>query len=237
MKRLLPHVLLLLMAVAVIFPHQASSAPNREQEIRDAVTSFVTTRTAGMGWDVHIRKITISEALKLPEGNIDYEIAAPQQWEGWGNISIAVLARQKDRLVRNIPVRIDVEALTDMVVVLRQIEYGASITAADLAVQKREITLNSHLAARKLDEVIGKKSRTTLRVNQPVRTDQVEKVPLVKSGQMVTIVAENSVLKISVAGKAHSSGAEGDIIRVQNLTSLKEIPAKVIDASTVQVAF
>lgn len=237
MKRLLPHVLLLLMAVAVIFPHQASSAPNREQEVRDAVTSFVTARTAGMGWDVHIRKITISEALKLPEGTIDYEIAAPQQWEGWGNISVAVLARQKDRLVRNIPVRIDVEALTDMVVVLRQIEYGASIAAADLTMQKREITLNSHLAARKLDEVIGKKARTTLRANQPVRADQVEKVPLVKSGQMVTIVAENSVLKISVAGKAHSSGAEGDIIRVQNLTSLKEIPAKVIDASTVQVAF
>ena len=93
------------------------------------------------------------------------------------------------------------------------------------------------LVARKVDEVIGKKARTTLRANQPVRADQVEKVPLIKSGQMVTIIAENGVLKISVAGKAHSSGAEGDIIRVQNLTSLKEIPAKVIDASTVQVAF
>jgi flagella basal body P-ring formation protein FlgA len=54
---------------------------------------------------------------------------------------------------------------------------------------------------------------------------------------MVTIIAENGVFKISVTGKAHSSGAEGDIIRVQNLTSLKEIPAKVIDGSTVQVAF
>jgi len=237
MKRLLPHVLLLIMAWAVICPRQASSATNREQEVRDAVTSFVTARTASMGWDVHIRSITISDALKLPEGNIDYEIVAPQQWEGWGHISIAVLARQKDRVVRNIPVGIDVEALTDMVVVLRQIEYGSSITAADLTLQKREITQNSHLAARKIDEVIGKKARTTLRANQPVRADQVEKVPLVKSGQMVTIVAENSVLKISVAGKAHSSGAEGDIIRVQNLTSLKEIPAKVIDASTVQVAF
>jgi flagellar basal body P-ring formation protein FlgA len=237
MKRLLPHVLLLLIALAVICPHQASSATNREQEVRDAVTSFVTARTASMGWDVHIRSITISDALKLPEGNIDYEIVAPQQWEGWGHISIAVLARQKDRVVRNIPVRIDVEALTDMVVVLRQIEYGTSLTAADLTLQKREITQNSHLAARKIDEVIGKKARTTLRANQPVRADQVEKIPLVKSGQMVTIVAENGVLKISVAGKAHSSGAEGDIIRVQNLTSLKEIPAKVIDASTVQVAF
>ena len=237
MRRFLPYFLTLLLAVMIISPHQAHSAIDREQEVRDAVTTFVTTRTAGMGWDVHIRRITISDALKLPEGTIDYEIVAAQQWEGWGNLSIAVLARQKDRIIRNIPVRIDVEALTDMVVALHQIEYGSGITAADLAVQKREITSNSHLAARKVDEVVGKKARATLRANQPVRTDQVEKIPLVKSGQTVTIIAENSVLKVSVTGKANSSGAEGDIIRVQNLSSLKEIPAKVIDASTVQVAF
>jgi flagella basal body P-ring formation protein FlgA len=54
---------------------------------------------------------------------------------------------------------------------------------------------------------------------------------------MVTIVAENDIIKISVAGKARSSGAEGDSIRVQNLTSLKEIPARVINATTVQVGF
>jgi flagella basal body P-ring formation protein FlgA len=130
-----------------------------------------------------------------------------------------------------------VEAMTDMVVALHQIEYGSTVSASDVAVQKREITSNTHLAARQPDDVIGKKARTTLRANQPVRADQLEKIPLIKSGQMVTIVAENSVLKISVTGKANSSGAEGEIIRVQNLTSLKEIPAKVIDASTVQVAF
>jgi flagella basal body P-ring formation protein FlgA len=237
MKRLLPHILILFLTLATFCPRQALSAVDREHEVRDVVTAFVTNRTAGMGWDVHIRRITISDALKLPEGLIDYEIVAPQQWEGWGNINIAVLARQKDRVVRNIPVRVDVEALADTVVTLHQIEHGASIMAADVALQKREITYNSHLAARTITEVIGKKARTTLRANQPVRADQVERVPLVKSGQMVTIIAENGVLKISVTGLAHSSGAEGDIIRVQNLTSLKEIPARVIDASTVQVAF
>ena len=54
---------------------------------------------------------------------------------------------------------------------------------------------------------------------------------------MVTIVAENGLMIISVAGKARSSGAEGDIVMVQNQNSLKEIPAKVISATTVQVAF
>ncbi len=237
MKRFLPLIMILLLAVMAICPQRALSAIDREQEVRDAVTAYITARTAGMGWDVRIRRMTISDALKLPDGSIDYEIVGSQQWEGWGSLSIAVMARQKDKIVRNIPVRVDVESLTDMVVVLRQIDYGTVITAADVAVQKREITSNSHLAARKTDDVVGKKARITLRANQPVRADQVEKIPLIKSGQMVTIIAENGVIKVSVAGKANSSGAEGDIIRVQNLTSLKEIPAKVIDASTVQVAF
>jgi len=228
---------MILLSVVTLCPRQALSATDREQEVREAVTAFVTSRTAGMGWDIHIRRLTISDALKLPEGGIEYEIVAPQQWEGWGNVSIAVVARQKDRVVRNISVWVDIEALTTMVVALHQIENGELISAADVVVQKREITQNSHLAARTIDEVIGKKARTIIRANQPVRADLVERVPLVKSGQMVTIVAENELLKISVSGKARSQGAEGDTIRVQNLSSLKEISARVVNATTVQVAF
>ena len=237
MKRLWPHVLMILLSVVTLCPRQALSATDREQEVREAVTAFVTSRTVGMGWDIHIRRLTISDALKLPEGGIEYEIVAPQQWEGWANVSIAVVARQKDRVVRNISVWVDIEALTTMVVALHQIENGELISAADVVVQKREITQNSHLAARTIDEVIGKKARTIIRANQPVRADLVERVPLVKSGQMVTIVAENELLKISVSGKARSQGAEGDTIRVQNLSSLKEISARVVNATTVQVAF
>lgn len=223
------------MVTMVISPRAALSAVDREQDIRDAVTAFVSRRTTGMGWVVNLRRIAIPDSLKLPEGDIDYEIVAPQQWEGWGNISITVIARQKERVVRNISVRVDVEALTDTVVALHQIENGSILVAADIALQKREITQNSRTAAKTIEDVIGKKVRTTIRANQPVRTDQIEKVPVIKSGQMVTIIAENDVLKISVSGTAHSSGAVGDIIRVQNLTSLKEIPARVIDASTVQI--
>jgi len=237
MRRLRLTLFALFLTLTSFCPRSALSAIDREQEVREAVTSFVTTRTAKMGWDVNLRRITFSGSLKLPDGDIDYEVVAPQKWEGWGQITVTVLARQKDRLLGNIPVRIDVEALADAVMSLRQIESGNIIAAEDLTVQKCEITQSSHLAIRSIGEAAGKKARTTIRANQPVRIDQIEKIPLVKSGQLVTIIAENGVLKLSVTGKARSSGAEGDIIRVQNLTSLKEIPAKVIDGSTVQVAF
>lgn len=237
MKSSWPYVAVMFLMLWILSSGKVFAAVDRQQEVRDIVTAFVTTRTADMGWDVRIRHITISDALKLPEGVVEYEILAPQQWEGWGNIGITVIARQNDRVIRNIPVKVEVEALVEMVVAQRQIERGATITDVDLLLQKREITHSSHLAARKLEDVIGKKARTTFKANQPVRADQVEKMPLIKSGQMVTIIAENGVLKVSVTGKARSAGAEGDIIRVQNLNSLKEIPARVIDASTVQVAF
>ena len=237
MKNLLSHMLFLFLAVTVFYPQSALSAVNREQEVRSAVTSFVTARTSGMGWDVRISRITINDAMKLPEGKVDYEIVVPQQWEGWGGINISVLARQDNRVLRNIPARVEVEALADMVVALHQIEHGELLSDADVVLQKREISQSSHLAARTISDVVGKKARITLKANQPVRSDQIERVPLVKSGQMVTIVAENDVLKISVSGKARSAGAEGDTIRVQNLSSLKELPARVISATTVQVAF
>jgi flagella basal body P-ring formation protein FlgA len=228
---------IVVLALVLLLPLPAHAAQDREQEVRDVVQAFLAARTSGMGWDVRIKKMTVSDALKLPPGTLDYEVVAPQQWEGWGNVSMAVLARQKERLIRNIPVKLEVEAIADMAVTLHQIDSGALISAADVALQKREITQNSHLAVRTIDDVVGKKARMTLRANQPVRADQVERVPLVKSGQMVTIVAENEVLKVTVSGKARSSGAEGDIIKVQNLNSLKEIPARVINATTVQVAF
>lgn len=237
MKRFAVYYCLCTMLLALLFPQQAESAVDREQEIRSAVTAFLAVRTSGMGWEVRLKKMTIVEPLKLPAGKVEYEIAAPQQWSGWGTVNISVLARLNDEVVRNIPVRIDVEAVADMVVALHQIEHGDVISAADVTVQKREINQSTNLAARTITDVLGKKARLAFRANQPVRADQIERVPLVKSGQMVSIVAENEVLKISVPGKARSAGAEGDTIRVQNLSSLKEIPARVINATTVQVAF
>ena len=210
---------------------------NRDAEIKAAITAYVKQKTANLGYDVHIKHIDINSNLKLPEGPLDYEVVAPQQWEGWGTVYLAVLVRQGDRLVSNTSMRVEVEALADMVVTLRQLDHGTVITREDIAVQKRDVATVAGKFAGNVKDIVGKQARTTIRANSVVRPDLVEKVPLIKVGQMVTIVAENEVMKLSVAGRARNSGAEGDIIMVQNLNSLKAIPARVLNATTVQVSF
>ena len=236
MIRFLMIICCMLTMVPGILAAQKAPAP-REGEIRGAVEEFVKNRTANMGLDVTVKRISTGGTILLPPGPAEYEVVAPRQWEGGGSASIAVVVRQNGAVVRNVPVRVEVEALADMVVALRQIESGAVISDKDLAVQKRDLASVSGRCARNIAEAAGYKTRVPLRPNMPLRLDQLEKVPLVKPGQMVTIVAENEVMKVTVTGKVKSPGAAGDTVMVQNLNSLKEIPALVVNASTVQVSF
>jgi flagellar basal body P-ring formation protein FlgA len=227
-----------LLAVSAAAPVQAEPINSgREAEIREAVTAFVRQKTANLGCEIRLKRLTINGTLALPAGQLEYEVIAPQQWEGWGSAGISVIARQGDRVVSNISLRVEIEALADMVVTVRQIDYGSIISASDLALHKQDLSAAQGRFLCRIEDAAGKKARTTFRANAVVRSDQLERVPLIKAGQLVNIIAENERMRISVTGKAKSAGAEGDTITVQNLNSLKELPARVIDAGTVQIVF
>jgi flagella basal body P-ring formation protein FlgA len=217
---------------------QGKPVQTRDAEIRAAVETYVRQKTAGLGYEIRIKRLSVSSgAIALPEGSLEYEIVAPQQWEGWGSTSLAVIVRQDERVLRNIAGRVEVEALAEMAVAARQIDHGTVISAGDVALKKLDVSGTQGHYLGTVADVAGKKTRSSIRANAPFRPEQLEKVALIKSGQIVTIVAENERIRVTLTGKAKSAGAEGDMINVQNLNSLKEFPARVVDAATVMVAF
>ena len=234
--------LLMAMIGVALISSLAGAAPSvapsgRDAEIRSIVLDFVRQKTANLGCEARIKRLVINGVNALPGGVLDYEVVAPQQWEGWGNAGISVIVRQGDRVVRNLSARVEVEALTEMVVTNRHIDYGELIAVGDLAVRKLDLAAVQGRYLGRVEDAAGKKARVTLKPNTPLRGDMLEKIPLIKTGQLVTIVGENERMRITVTGKAKSSGTAGDTIMVQNLNSLKEMPARVVDADTVQIVF
>jgi flagella basal body P-ring formation protein FlgA len=209
----------------------------RDSEIRNAVITYVQQKQVNFSNEVRLKRFTIGGSPILPEGNLDYEVVAPQQWGGWGNANIAVLARQGDRVIGNINVRVDVEVLADMVFTVRQIDFGSIILASDLVVRKNDVGSVQGRYLATVNDAIGKKARSSLKANVPIKSEQLEKNPIIKSGQMVTIVAENERMRVTVTGKAKSAGSFGDTIIVQNLSSLKEMSARIINSETVQIVY
>jgi flagella basal body P-ring formation protein FlgA len=237
MKRLCVFIIGMVL-IPLLLGAQGKPVQKRDAEIRAAVETYIRQKTAGLGYEIRIKRLSVSSgATALPEGHLEYEIVAPQQWEGWGGTSLAVIVRQDERVLRNIAGRIEVEALAEMAVATRQIDHGTVIAAGDVALKKLDVSGTQGHYLGSLADVVGKKARSTIRPNSPFKPEQLEKVALIKSGQIVTIVAENDRIRVTLTGKAKGAGAEGDMISVQNLNSLKEFPARVVDATTVMVAF
>ena len=65
----------------------------------------------------------------------------------------------------------------------------------------------------------------------------IEALPVVFQGDLITIVIESPAFRITAQGKAKEDGAPGQIIRVANTSSMKEIPAQVVGEKLVKVAF
>lgn len=66
--------------------------------------------------------------------------------------------------------------------------------------------------------------------------DQVKKDGAVRSGTLISLVANVGGLGVTVKGIALERGVPGDVIRVRNLSSRKVVMGKVIDAERVVIA-
>lgn len=237
LSRFLSSLLLLcyLLAPATINAAQQVSLP--ENEVKAAVSSFLDKKLAGSEWKTSISQLIVPHGHTISAGKREYEVIAPANWPGWGAVSIALVVRVNGSVEKNLPLRLVVDAETEMVVAKRQLLSGTLIVSDDLEIKSANLALSAGQHIKSIEDAVGKKTRITVRPGYPIRNDQLVAVPVVVSGQLVTIVLERPGMRITVAGRAKSSGGIGDLIRVENLSSRKEIPAKVVDSSTVEVGF
>jgi flagella basal body P-ring formation protein FlgA len=239
MKALIVALGLLLLVPCAVFalPEPPPTAVIGEAEIRKVVTDYVLRKTEALNAQVTVKRVSFGGQLKLPAGRISYEVVGPERWEGYGNATLSLIIRVDDQVKRNLSVPVEVEALAQMVITARSLERGEVLAAGDLALDRRDL---GHLQGgflTSIDEAVGLRMKNGLRANAPLRKDYLERVPVIKAGQLVNIVVENEVMKITATGRARQSGAVGDLISVQNLSSQKELAGRVVDASTVRVEF
>jgi len=209
----------------------------RQDTLRQEVESYLQNRAAGTGVQTELKRLTGLKDQVLPAGSITYEVLAPQQWEGWGKSSLALIIRVNDQVVRNLPLQVEVAGWRDVLVAARPLERGEALRPQDAMVERRDLATVRGVPLLSIDELAGKRLRTAIRQGTVLQGNTLEKVMLVSAGQQVTILLENEVLRVTTMGKVKGPGALGDTVMVLNSTSQKEFPARVVDAKTVRVDF
>jgi flagella basal body P-ring formation protein FlgA len=186
---------------------------------------------------VRIKKICVSNSALLPDGNITYKVVAPKNTDFLGNVPLSVLFKVNRRLEKKIWATVNIEVLTEMVVTKRPLRRYQMITEDDIRLKKMDLSKVKSNAVTTYEEVLGKRTKRAIKTGKVLRTDHIELPPLVKRGDVVSIIAESDGLRITALGEVRKKGCRGERIKVLNLDSKKCVYAHVLDSNTVRVDF
>jgi flagella basal body P-ring formation protein FlgA len=131
----------------------------------------------------------------------------------------------------------EIEVNQEVVVSNHSLKRYDFITQDDVRLEKMNIAELPPGVITDLQEVIGKRTKRMVEEGTPLRLRFIETPPLVKRGDLVTILAESEALKITTQGVVTESGCAGEMVKVINVNSRKELFARVRDARTVEVDF
>jgi len=208
-----------------------------KEKIEKIVRDYLAGNLIKSNRRVRIKNISVRQNLTLPEGNISYRVVPLKEMKLSGIMNIPVIFKVDGRKQKEVLSRVDIEWLSEVVIAKRPLGRNHIISIEDIDSVEKDITklpLNVITAS---EDVLGKRTKRKIDSRTVLRTDLVELPPVVRRGDVVTIIAESGCLKISARGKIKKKGHVGEILKVENLDSRKEIYARVIDSCTVAVDF
>ena len=107
----------------------------------------------------------------------------------------------------------------------------------DVHLVKKNLNLLPPDVLTDLKDVVGKRMTLSVNGQEMLRSSMVETPPLVKKGDRVLLIIDNSYFKITTFGEVKEDGRRGDWVKLMNISSKKEVSGRVVDAHTVQVEF
>ena len=120
----------------------------------------------------------------------------------------------------------------DVVLASRTLRAGTQITAADIVLLSDPAPPG---AAAHPDEAIGLEARLTLYAGRPIPLASLGPPALVERNTLVSLVFLRGGLEIRADGRALARGAEGEEIRVMNLSSRSTVTGIVAGPGLVRV--
>jgi flagella basal body P-ring formation protein FlgA len=184
-----------------------------------------------------VQEIQGFEPFILSPGPFSSEAVLPESAHRGGPMTITLSFFQEGRLVQKIRLRVRVEIQGFVVAARTGLRRHQEIGENDVHLIKKNLNLLPPDVLTDLKEAVGKRVTQSVNGQETLRSSMVEPPPLVKKGDRVLLIIDNSYFKITTFGEVKEEGRRGDWVKLMNISSKKEVSGRVVDSHTVQVEF
>jgi len=214
-----------------------SSTTLRREDIRRIIQDALDKKDLFQGQQGEIKEIRVTNDLLLPAGRLSYRVDISEKPSRSNRIPVSVSIFLDGRHFRKVWASLVVDIHREVVVLNHAMRRYQRITTDDVSRVSMPLSDIPQNAIHGDQNVVGKRVKKSLLSGTVLRTDTVELPPLIKRGDVVTILATSGALQVTTLGTAKNNGQQGDRIRVVNLDTRKVLFGYILDSKTVQVVF
>lgn len=207
------------------------------KRVTDAVKAYILQAAPWDRSQIKIRYVKYNQSYRLPPGNLDLRVSAPKHTDWIGAIAFRVDVYVNGRPVQKMSVPAHIEVWSDVIVAAKPLARRQPIDHDDIKIERMNLARTPKNVIVRKDQVIGNRTTSAIARNAILCTDDIEMPPSVRKGDVIQLVAETPLLRVTTKGVAKDKGAVGERIRVLNLRSNKIIYAQIVDQSTARVSF
>jgi len=162
-----------------------------------------------------VGKIPFNRGTAAPRLTVEVRCGGPQPWKVY------------------VPVRL--ARFQSVVVVKRALARGAILAPGDVGLAERDIGSLPRGYLLDIGQAVGQRLRRAIVSGQVLTPSGLDRPPMIRRGQHVTVEAHSGGMTVRMAGIAKSNGAFGQVIDVQSISSKRRIQAIVRSKQSVEV--
>ena len=203
---------LLFVFFSICLPVFGQTARQSTQGIYQAVELFLRKHAKTLPGEVKYEIGAIDPRLSLAAcGRPIAELA--HNVKPWGPTRVSVNCNDYAVWTIFVPVTIRVYGMYP--VAARPLQRGETLTEADIALQKGDLSMLPQQVELDMNNLLGKELSVGLSNGQPFRRNMVKQPTLVMRGQNVTIIYASASFSVTNTGQALSNGGVGSVIGVR----------------------
>jgi len=234
-KQLIP----VLTATLLLFSGHAIAANKNtyqsHESIRQAASDFARqlSEDSGHSENTTISVRTLDRRLRLARCDQPLEAFRSPNTKSHGRTTVGV--RCDGEKSWKLYVSVNIKTIEPVVTLKHSVTRNTVLQASDLVLENKDISGLHRGYYTEIKQLVGKHVKNSLKSGLVVTPGHVKNPLAVKKGSTVLILADAGGIQVNMKGKAMKSGALGDWIPVQNLSSKRKIEGRILRPGVIQV--
>jgi flagellar basal body P-ring formation protein FlgA len=205
---------------------RAEKLPN--DSLARLIDSFIANLPKIAGEVRHWEIARAPEEILVPVGSHGLELSFTSA-KRKGKVDLNLAIRGETRVLRNIPITLNLRVEEPVLVVKTRIDRDTPLDLSNVAIEMRETTDMSDIAAGDPHRLLGLLAKITLIPGRVVTPRVVAIPPAVKRGQEAKIVYRDGGVSVTAGAVCRQDGIPGQIITAKSLVSQRLVRVRVTE--------